>query len=199
MRKLTLNNRGGMIADFLVRLSCIPAATSVITPIVTSAIVCGVLPVSKFISNGDCFEQKSFVQLVSLKLNPINKHTTPMTIIASPTRSNSLVTCLMGFCGRGLRCRKKKRITIAIPPVGLDNRWLLDMSLIFFKKTHRLIQKHHRHETWSVKACRYINKPVFVMVLDKQVLTPPTKGPITLAIPHVEPMNPPYLPRLRYC
>jgi len=42
----------------------------------------------------------------------------------------------------------------------------------------KLIQKHHLQDTWSVN-------------------TPPRRGPTTLAIPHVAPIKPPYLPRSR--
>ena len=96
--------------------------------------------------------------LFSLKLKPSNKQMTPPTMRKRPTKSKSATNVRKGTRWRGLTLRNKNRMRDEMPPVG------------------RLIQKHQRQVTWSVK-------------------TPPTKGPTTLAIPHVAPIKPAYFPR----
>lgn len=107
------------MGDRVVNTSLIAPAISNTQPTTRSEIVDADDPEEDIDESAGDFSIPSHSQLVSLKLNPTSRQTTPPTIKPSPIKSNSLLCCRRVFPLCGFKLRKKNRMAAATPPVGL--------------------------------------------------------------------------------
>lgn len=81
-------------------------------------------------------------QLVSLKLNPSNRQTTPPTINPSPMKSKSSMCSRRVLPLWGFKLRKKNKRPAAKPPVGLASKSLqTEGGLKHFIRQHSQINE----------------------------------------------------------
>ena len=106
-----------------VNISLVAPATNKVQPTVRREIVKADDP-RKNIVNCDITKLSNDSQLVSLKLNPTNRQTTPPTIKPSPMKSNSSMCSRSVLPLWGFKLRKKNRRAAAKPPVGLHQSHL---------------------------------------------------------------------------